>query len=92
VELRTGKVKWEGQHVTPRGQNPHASLTWAGDRALILNAKGELILVALAEILATRTLEMAAGIGRPPGLTAALGSAAASPDRSWPCWAAPRPR
>ena len=48
MELRTGKVKWEGQHVTPRGQNPHASLTWAGDRALILNARGELILARLS--------------------------------------------
>jgi outer membrane protein assembly factor BamB len=48
IELRTGKVKWQGEHVTPRGQNPHASLVWAGTRALILNAKGELILAELS--------------------------------------------
>jgi outer membrane protein assembly factor BamB len=48
VELRTGREKWGGQHVTPKGQNPHATLVWAGDRALILNAKGELILAELS--------------------------------------------
>jgi outer membrane protein assembly factor BamB len=48
VELETGKVKWEGEHVTPRGRNPHASLVWAGERALILNEKGELILARLS--------------------------------------------
>ena len=30
IELRTGKVKWRGEHVTPRGTNPQASLVWAG--------------------------------------------------------------
>jgi outer membrane protein assembly factor BamB len=48
IELKTGQVKWQGQHVTPRDRNPHASLVWAGDRALILNAKGELILAKLS--------------------------------------------
>jgi outer membrane protein assembly factor BamB len=48
IELRTGKVLWEGEHVTPRDTNPHASLAWAGgDRALILNTPGELLLVEL---------------------------------------------
>ncbi len=48
IELRTGKVKWEGEHVTPRGRNPQASLAWVGQRALVLNASGELILAALS--------------------------------------------
>jgi outer membrane protein assembly factor BamB len=48
IELKTGRVKWDGQHVTPKGQNPHASLVWAGERALILNARGELILAKLS--------------------------------------------
>ncbi len=48
IELRTGKVLWEGEHVTPRDTNPHASLAWAGgNRALILNTPGELLLVEL---------------------------------------------
>jgi outer membrane protein assembly factor BamB len=47
VELRTGKVKWEGEHVTPRGTNPQATLVWAGDKALILNERGELLLAGL---------------------------------------------
>jgi outer membrane protein assembly factor BamB len=47
IELRTGKVKWEDQHVTPRGTNPQASLVWAGDKALIFNEKGELQLASL---------------------------------------------
>lgn len=48
IEIATGKVKWEGQHVTPKGTNPHASLIWAEDKAMILNAKGELILARLS--------------------------------------------
>jgi hypothetical protein len=48
IELKSGKVVWEGQHVTPRGQNPQASLVWAGDKALILNELGELILARLS--------------------------------------------
>jgi outer membrane protein assembly factor BamB len=37
IELQTGKVKWQGEHITPRGQNPQVSLVWAGERALIFN-------------------------------------------------------
>jgi outer membrane protein assembly factor BamB len=49
MEMQTGKVLWDGQHVTPRGTNPHASLVWVGDnRALILNTPGELLLVELS--------------------------------------------
>jgi outer membrane protein assembly factor BamB len=48
IEMRTGKVLWEGEHVTPRGRNPHASLAWVGgERALVLNTPGELLLVEL---------------------------------------------
>jgi hypothetical protein len=48
IEMRTGKVVWEGEHVTPRDRNPHASLAWVGgDRALVLNTPGELLLVEL---------------------------------------------
>src|SRR5439155_412367 len=48
LEMRTGKVVWQNEHVTPRGRNPHASLAWVGgDRALILNTPGELALVGL---------------------------------------------
>src|SRR5271168_2191944 len=48
LEMATGKVVWEGEHVTPRGSNPHASLAWVGgDRALVLNTPGELLLVEL---------------------------------------------
>jgi outer membrane protein assembly factor BamB len=48
IELKTGKVKWEGEHVTPKGRNPQATLVWVGDRVLILNASGELILAELS--------------------------------------------
>jgi hypothetical protein len=48
LELRTGKVRWQGEHVTPKDRNPHASLAWAGRRALIFNATGELILAELS--------------------------------------------
>ena len=48
LHARTGKVLWEGQHVTPRDRNPQASLVWVSDtRALILNTPGELLLVDL---------------------------------------------
>jgi outer membrane protein assembly factor BamB len=47
IDLRTGSVKWEGEHVTPRGTNPQASLVWAGEKALILNEKDELLLARL---------------------------------------------
>jgi outer membrane protein assembly factor BamB len=50
IEMKTGTVKWEGKHVTPRGSNPQASLCWLGEgeRALIFNEKGELLLCQLA--------------------------------------------
>ncbi len=48
IELKSGVVKWEGWHVTPRGQNPQASLAWVGgNRALVLNTPGELVLAEL---------------------------------------------
>lgn len=51
IELQTGKVRWEGEHVTPKGRNPQASLVWVGDprqgKALIFNEKGELALAKL---------------------------------------------
>jgi outer membrane protein assembly factor BamB len=49
-ELETGKRLWQdGHRVTPRDTNPQATLVWTGDgdRALILNAGGELILARL---------------------------------------------
>jgi outer membrane protein assembly factor BamB len=48
IEMKTGKVKWEGEHVTPRGQNPQASLCWVGERTLIFNSKGEVLLCQLS--------------------------------------------
>jgi outer membrane protein assembly factor BamB len=47
VEMATGKVKWDKEHVTPRERNPQAALVWTGDRALIFNARGELLLAQL---------------------------------------------
>lgn len=49
IEWKTGKVVWSDEHrVTPRERNPQASMVWAGgDRAVILNARGELILARL---------------------------------------------
>lgn len=51
IEMRTGKIKWEGATITTKGNNPQATLVWAGapqgGRALILNEKGELILARL---------------------------------------------
>jgi outer membrane protein assembly factor BamB len=48
IEMRSGKVLWEKEHVTPRERNPQASLAWVGgDRALVLNTPGELALVEL---------------------------------------------
>jgi outer membrane protein assembly factor BamB len=51
-ELKTGKKIWDdGNQMTPRGRNPHASLVWldtsTGDRVIILNSEGELILARL---------------------------------------------
>jgi len=50
-ELDSGAIRWDDrQHrMTPRGRNPQATLVWIGegDRALILNSEGELILARL---------------------------------------------
>jgi len=49
-ELATGKKLWDdGNHLTPRGRNPQATLVWLdkGDRIIALNAEGELILARL---------------------------------------------
>ncbi|MGE0536092.1 MAG: PQQ-binding-like beta-propeller repeat protein [Pirellulales bacterium] len=46
-ELATGRVLWnDGNRMTPRGRNPQATMVWTGngDRVLVLNADGELIL------------------------------------------------
>jgi outer membrane protein assembly factor BamB len=52
IELSSGKVLWEKEHVTPRDRNPHASMAWVGSaesgKALILNTPGELQLVKLS--------------------------------------------
>ncbi len=64
IELRTGKVKWEGEHVTPKDRNPQASFAWVGaNRALILNTPGELILAELTPA-GYRQLGKAAIIGK----------------------------
>jgi outer membrane protein assembly factor BamB len=49
LEMRTGKVLWQDEHVTPRGTNPQASLVWVGQSslALILNERGELVVAEL---------------------------------------------
>lgn len=50
IEWRTGKVLWsDGHRATPAGQNPQASLVWAGKHAVLLNELGELILAKLSE-------------------------------------------
>ena len=46
-ELATGRVLWnDGNRMTPRGRNPQATMVWTGDgdRVLVLNSDGELIL------------------------------------------------
>lgn len=49
VELKTGKIKWDGCRISPDKRNPHASLTWTADgRALALNEKGEFIQLRLS--------------------------------------------
>lgn len=48
--LKTGKKVWDDDNrLTPRGRDPHASVVWLndGDRALALNAVGELVLLRL---------------------------------------------
>ena len=50
LRLQTGERLWnDGHRMTPRGRDPQASLVWLndGDRAIILNAEGELILARL---------------------------------------------
>jgi outer membrane protein assembly factor BamB len=49
-ELATGEKKWADEHqITPRDRNPQVNMVWLGDtqRALCLNAEGELELVTL---------------------------------------------
>ena len=49
-ELKTGKKLWDdANQMTPKGRDPQASLVWLNDadRAIILNASGELILARL---------------------------------------------
>ena len=49
-ELKTGKILWRDNHkLTPKDRNPQASLVWVGEtnRALALNANGELVLCEL---------------------------------------------
>jgi formylglycine-generating enzyme required for sulfatase activity/outer membrane protein assembly factor BamB len=49
-EMKTGKKLWDDSNrMTPKGRNPQASLVWAGDgdRALVLNSDGDLILARL---------------------------------------------
>jgi outer membrane protein assembly factor BamB len=49
-ELKTGKKLWDdGNRLTPKGRNPHASIVWLGDsdRILAVNSVGELILARL---------------------------------------------
>jgi outer membrane protein assembly factor BamB len=50
-ELATGKKLWDdGHQVAPRGRNPQATFVWLGDgdRAIILNELGDLILARLS--------------------------------------------
>ena len=49
-DLQTGERVWADDHkMTPKSRNPHASMVWIGegDRALILNSDGDLILARL---------------------------------------------
>jgi formylglycine-generating enzyme required for sulfatase activity/outer membrane protein assembly factor BamB len=49
--LRTGRKLWDDAgRTTPKGRNPQATLVWAGagDRALVLNSEGDLILARLS--------------------------------------------
>ncbi len=49
-ELKTGKKVWDdGNRMTPKGRNPHAAMVWLGDgdRAIILNSDGDLVLARL---------------------------------------------
>jgi outer membrane protein assembly factor BamB len=45
LDWKTGERLWSDDHrITPKDRNPHATMVWAGDRAVILNTPGELIL------------------------------------------------
>lgn len=48
-ELKTARKVWDDHRLTAKSSNPHASMMWLGDgdRALLLNAEGELILARL---------------------------------------------
>lgn len=49
-ELKTGKKRWDdGNRLTPKCRNPHASVIWlgTGPRALALNSDGDLVLARL---------------------------------------------
>jgi len=49
-DLKTGRKQWDdGNRLTPKDRNPQASLVWLNDddRAMALNAEGELILFRL---------------------------------------------
>ena len=49
-ELETGRKLWDDENrLTPRDRNPQATLVWLGDgdRAIALNAEGELVLARL---------------------------------------------
>lgn len=48
LEAKSGKVMWENESATVRGQNPQASLVWVGKQALIFNEKGELVLAEMS--------------------------------------------
>lgn len=49
LEWQTGRVLWKDDHrMTPRDQNPHASMVWCDARAAMLNAEGQLILARLS--------------------------------------------
>ncbi len=46
-ELATGEKRWDDDNrMTPKGRNPQATMVWTGDgnRVLVLNSDGELIL------------------------------------------------
>src|SRR5262249_44883923 len=48
--LETGKKLWDdGNRMTPKGRNPQASMVWLGDgdRVIVLNSDGELVLARL---------------------------------------------
>jgi outer membrane protein assembly factor BamB len=49
LRWETGEVLWSDEHrMTPKDRNPHASMVWAGERAVFLNSEGELIVARLS--------------------------------------------